>query len=313
MGHGLARVMRIPFDVGVVICLLGACAAPAPPASGGASSDSASSESATPSAWSYVTEPDDTTPMEPTAFGDALREALARIPSLDPLDLMVLYGDRLRLATGGCPTFEPASAQTSWRGDCVSDHGAHFDGWGVSTWGRGVVDPEGGTCADDAFLFAFARITDALGVELTTFGTGTYQDCVRTDGVHRWTGQLIGNFGFPSGTWLDTLQAVELDVTAEDAAGVHVMVVEGGISALAGPLASVWLDALRFDAEGACTMEPTGEVRAWDDEGVPYVLSFEGAAACDGCGVVQGLVDPAATLCVDWSPYYTWEERPWSP
>lgn len=291
------------------IGVLGVAGCAAPPHAADPAPDSPA-----PSAWSYGADAEATLPLDAATFDAALAEVLAVVPRYDPLDLMVVYADHLRLATGGCPTFEPASAQTSWSGDCVSEHDAHFDGWGVSTWGRGVADPDGGTCADDAFLFAFARITDALDVELTTFGTATYRDCVRTDGVHHWVGQLIGNFGFPvgAGAWLDTLQAVELDVTAEDAAGVHTMTVDGGLSQLPGPLASVWLGALTFDAEGVCPAEPTGDVRVWDDAGVPYVVHFDGGTACDGCGAVEGLADPE-TLCVDWSPYTAWEDRPWSP
>lgn len=303
--------------------LLGACAVgggetAAPPA---VVDDDTSAAEWTPSEWSYTPGTHDTIPLDAETFSAALSESLSAIPRFDPLDLMITYADRLRLATGECPDFEPASAQTYWEGDCVSGHDAHFDGWGVSHWGHGVADPQGGTCVDEAFLYAFGRITDEVGVELTTFGTATYQDCVRTDGVHHWETELIGDFAFPGApdTWLATRQPVELTVSAEDAAGVHRLVVDGGLSDLPGPLASVWLDALEFDAAGTgCAAEPAGVVLAWDDGGAAYVVRFEGGSACDGCGEVEGLVDAGGapledTLCVDWSAYNDWEDRPWWP
>jgi len=54
------------------------------------------------------------------------------------------------------------------------------------------------------------------------------------------------------------------------------------------------------------------------DRGAAYVVRFEGGSACDGCGEVEGLVDAGGapledTLCVDWSAYNDWEDRPWWP
>ena len=275
--------------------------------------DSAPSESL-PSTWDYTGDSAPQGTVDAATLQAALASALVRLPTVDPLVFMDLYGHQLSFATGGCPTFDPARAgQIYWEGDCTSDRGAAFYGWGLSRWDHGVPDDAGGTCSDRAFYFGFGRITDPDGLPLDGWGTLSYDECDGADGAHTVVASLVGEYTAPgaTGSWLADAVPVELDWASSDGPAGTTLTVGGGFSGMAGDVYAVRFEALPFSSAWTCPQEPDGLVHLYGRDGATYTVTFDGSQACDGCGVaVTGDVDVGA-VCVDFSPFAGWSGRPW--
>jgi hypothetical protein len=303
----------------LVVVLVAGCPAPGDAPESEAPADSAPVDTVPdPSDWSY----EDPGETAGTAVAADLEAALAVMledaRGRDPSVWMGSYLDQLRWGTGGCPEFAPTRpGEVRWEGECTSDRKASFDGWAVSWWDREVVGAGGEDCATILFFFGFLRITDPGGTAFDAWGTVGEQDCVDDAGVRSVRAAFDGDFAWPtaegrpwqadapvSWTW-------SVEEAAEKDGGAVALVLGGGAEALGGPIVAGELVDLRFDRTAACLTEPSGSARFWDAAGAGYVLSFDPELACDGCGAASSLGVSIGTVCQDWTPWFTWEGRPW--
>lgn len=292
--------------------LLLACAAPSDDSSTPVESSPVET-AADPLPWDWQGEDAPPGELDPAALEEALAVVLARLPEADPIRLFEVYFQLLSGATGTCPSIDASTGQIYWEGDCSSERGFVFSGWALANWGHNARDTEGRTCADLAFYYGFARITDPEGYALDAWGTASYGDCVDGDGVRSIEAAIDGDFWDPGvyDAWLAEHHPLEVYWTASEVAGARSLLLEGGYREVTDDVYAVWLDGLPFAADAACPTEPDGVVRLWDPAGGAYEVTFDGSTSCDGCGVATSAGVTLGSVCADFTGYSTWEDRPW--
>lgn len=284
---------------------------------GGGADDSGGGDTAPdPLPWEYSSEDPPPPSLDADALAPALEVALARAPQTDPLLFLASYFPLLDGSSTGCPSYqETRPGQIYWIGDCTSERGYVYDGWAVSNEAHGVPGEDGSTCEAIVFYYGFMRIADPGGALLSGWGTVGLQDCVYSGADHRIDAYLTGDFwsSDPVGNWLDQHVPVELTWSSREQGAARELTIGGGYSQLDGEVYAVWLDDLWFGSpeEGACAVEPTGVARLWDTAGAEYEVAFDGDSACDGCGEATAGGASLGPVCVDFTDWYGWTERPW--
>ncbi|MCB9744559.1 MAG: hypothetical protein H6741_17810 [Alphaproteobacteria bacterium] len=291
-----------------MILLLLACAEPV-------TQDSAAPEPPiVPSA--YAPDAEDLQPPEdlPTeAIEAGLEEVIRTLPLVKPRllhdtwhNLMADYGD------AACPEVSDHNGQDHWREDlCVSDAGAEFRGW--SLYYRSLPPPpEQEFLIEVGWLSGQASITTPEGYRLDSFGDALHEYFVSDEGTEGNRGFVFGDFLYNdprmADTWLQFGITLESYFSFSRREGWYQTNLDTWIAGLDNPeTPAVILESfLLTDEPGRCGLEPMGEIRVRDINGVWYELFFDGPEAsvdqCDGCGQAWRGERLVGEVCVDWSP-----------
>lgn len=267
-----------------------------------------------PSPWSYEEEVGEDSILPSATIEAELATMVPHFLTFDPLTFMEQYDIQLQYRGDRCPTINSQRAsQVYWEGDCLTEDGAHFDGWAASSWAKGMPNDDGELCDHLAYYLGFVNVADPTGMNMEAFGTIDYSDCLDDKGLRTLAGHVGGDYEFDlaADTWMEDRQPVQVSFRADVLGDTRHLWVDGVLKELDGELATAWLEDAHFDSDGACTTEPDATLHAWDTDGTRYDIVFDGSSACDGCAAVIADGQSVGEVCVDWSLYYTWTDRPW--
>lgn len=267
-----------------------------------------------PTPWEFEEEAGSDTLLAQATIEAELTALVPHFLTFDPLTFMEQYDVQLQYRSDRCPTINSQRAsQVYWEGDCLTEDGAHFDGWAASSWAKGMPDDEGRLCDHNAYYLGFVNVADPTGVNMGAFGTIDYSDCLDDTGLRSYAGHVGGDYEFDlaADTWMEDRQPVQVSFRADQLGETRHLWVDGVLKELDGELATIWLEDAHFDSDGACAAEPDATLHAWDTDGTEYSITFDGSTSCDGCGAVMVRGDAVGEVCVDWSLYYSWTDRPW--
>lgn len=267
--------------------------------------------------------------LDTDALASAVEEAFALIPTLDPAPLIDAYDDILALADASCPTWYTSTDGEYWYDDCVSEDGAHFQGYATSLDLTALETDDVSYTGGAAY--GAATLTDpdghalvmngAIGVAAATEGGSTTTQLV-LDGAVTWDGPSADD------TWLSAGLVPQLQGYAVSYGQLRALIIDGAVSGYTGAYSSVSFDQVLAASEGVgapCALEPSGTVSVRSAAGqwteivfdLPYDVETESfgemdPADCDGCGHAWSYGAYVGEVCVDLAPLLDWDGSPWT-
>lgn len=257
--------------------------------------------------------------LEPAAVQDGLEVGLGVLLSSPPLTIHDTYYRVLGVGDDTCPWRSDAySGQQYWEDDCDAADGSAWYGWALSAREQDIfVDPERRAYSDIGWYYGAGRVTDASGAVFDGWGSADFRAWASTNGspVRGFFASVGGTWGWSGSEpgWLTdghnhgwTIEGERNDIDVWFRA-------DGGLSRLEGELSAFSFEQLVANTtETGCFAEPSGTLnlhhgptQRW------YRVRFDPSAACDGCGALTAEDTDLGEVCIDWAPFFDWQDHLW--
>lgn len=280
--------------------------------------------------WVYEEEPEaGADPLDAAGLEAALGDVVDVLRRFDPsLPLPTYRAAEAAFGEDECPTRSSYASQEYAEGDCVAANGAAFYGYQLS---HQITDAIFGCGADQCYTRDYRWMTGVSHLEVpdgtvtTAMGDSYYRDYDDVYGDPTLSGYVWGDFqrvgpDHPAGAsdWLAAGWGVQFYLTHVTRPRGRTMVWDGGVSRLAGTISAFWTEGWTLSTEeGACSLEPSGELHLYGADRRWYDVAGHGSGvsgagdACDGCLDVSGEEGELGSICADWAPLLEWEVTPW--
>lgn len=278
-----------------------------------------------PSEYEWEAPEDTSVEFDPAVVETGLQEAIdvalrfGADPILDGYFAMIEHADV------ECPTWYEQDGNVFWNDYCTSEDGTRFDGYGFYYLYDQVALDTSATLYDGHYLYGVATVESRDGTRLHMGGgLQTFEGYDPDNNGHVYLSQIQGGFSFTDAEgWLEDglkpdIYLYAVDYPDYDGRGAFV---EGAVGGLTGTASAVFFDNnLLFSAElgSVCEREPTGSIQVRDGDGTWWLVVFDtpekgdmAGSLCDGCGTVSLNGEEVGQACADFSPWLSWEGRPW--
>lgn len=260
--------------------------------------------------------------ITPASAEAALDVVFATVFAYNGDVLFRAYHEAMAYADAECPPIASGDGGSMWDTNCVSNTGAEFDGF--------ISEFEGTQDENEARrMRGEASISLPDGTELVVAGEVS-TDVVLSAEHPAWRSEMSGVMRYDgpaaAGTWIaqesDVNLSYELLATAGDT--LERFLINGSVAGLDGDITAVAFAQLQMDTvSGAqCALEPAGEIRLRDTDGVWASLTFDASfdeetgwsapeGTCDGCAELMYDGESLGPVCVDFAVLLQSELPPW--